>query len=192
MSAPPRWVAGLVRLGCPEQLLEAVLGDLEEAFGTLLACEGPRGARRWYRREALRSLPTLLLHKLRGGAQGLSEALLGAGFALGLPLSLLFRCHDLARALVPFRDGTTPATEVLELGLLLAAAGSAALGAGLSRPRLAAALAACACWLALIGSVATFPAWFWFALPGLAGLVAWLSARTWGTPQRPKAGPFTA
>ena len=54
---PPRFAAWLLSRLLPESERDAILGDLEEEFRTRVVLErGPKGARRWYRSQALRAV----------------------------------------------------------------------------------------------------------------------------------------
>ena len=67
MIAPPRWIERILSAcGAEPRYRDGLLGDLAEEFTIRVEEQGVRVARRWYRREALRSVPHLLLSCLRG------------------------------------------------------------------------------------------------------------------------------
>ena len=55
----------LTGLGARAEITAAVLGDLHEKLTVIAAARGIHAARRWYRREALRAAPHLLLDGVR-------------------------------------------------------------------------------------------------------------------------------
>lgn len=63
MARPPRLVSRLLELSLPWQYRDEAMGDLEEGFERRKA--EPRAARRWYRRQALRSIPAALRLRLQ-------------------------------------------------------------------------------------------------------------------------------
>jgi len=63
-SRPPCFATWLARLCLPGVDADAVLGDLEETYAALHRRYGQRAARRWYRRQVLRSMPRLILRTL--------------------------------------------------------------------------------------------------------------------------------
>lgn len=55
---PPRLPQRLLEsVGADREFTDAVIGDMNEEFWLRREYDGPRAARRWYRRQALRSLP---------------------------------------------------------------------------------------------------------------------------------------
>lgn len=92
MSHPPRVIESILKsLGADPYLSDVVLGDLAEEFAQRAAFDGEIEARRWYTREALRSLPHLLRNALRQLRLGDITRLIGVALfswlAL-LPISL--------------------------------------------------------------------------------------------------------
>jgi hypothetical protein len=92
MSHPPRVLESVLKgLGADPYLTEVVLGDLAEEYDERAAFDGEADARRWYRGEAMRSVPHLLrsaLGRLRlGDVPRLVGNALFAWLAL-LPVSL--------------------------------------------------------------------------------------------------------
>lgn len=67
-AAPPPLARWLVERTTVAADRAAVLGDLAEEFHTLVASDGAGAARRWYRRQALRSLVPNLRRRLRAPA----------------------------------------------------------------------------------------------------------------------------
>lgn len=65
ITPPPSIERLLTSLGAEPRYREAVLGDLAEEFAIRVEEQGVRVARRWYRREALRTAPHLLASWLR-------------------------------------------------------------------------------------------------------------------------------
>jgi predicted permease len=61
---PPRWAERLLGLLLPWQYRDEHLGDLAEGFGRRAAAD-PGAARRWYRSQALRSVPAALRLRFR-------------------------------------------------------------------------------------------------------------------------------
>lgn len=55
----------LTGLGARAEVTDAVLGDLHQKLTEIAGSDGIRAARRWYRREALRAAPHLLLDGIR-------------------------------------------------------------------------------------------------------------------------------
>ena len=67
MTAPPRTIERLLAgLGAKPDFRNAVLGDLAEEFTSRVETDGVEAATRWYRREAVRAVPHLLLSWVRG------------------------------------------------------------------------------------------------------------------------------
>ncbi len=67
MTAPPRTIERLLAgLGAKPDFRNAVLGDLAEEFASRADADGIESATRWYRREAMRAAPHLLLSWVRG------------------------------------------------------------------------------------------------------------------------------
>lgn len=66
MIKPPRWIERvLVSFGADPVYRDALLGDLTEEFAIRVEEQGTGVARRWYFREAIRSMPHLLWSWLR-------------------------------------------------------------------------------------------------------------------------------
>lgn len=70
MITPPRTIERLLEaLGAEPRFRDSVLGDLAEEYAARVENDGELGARRWYRREALRAAPHLFknwVRRLRG------------------------------------------------------------------------------------------------------------------------------
>lgn len=57
---PPRWSRRLLEILTRADLRDALLDDLDEAFARQVAARGRARARRWYRRQCVRSVPSLM------------------------------------------------------------------------------------------------------------------------------------
>jgi hypothetical protein len=78
---PPRFAAWLLSLFALDDAAEHILGDLLEEFGRLFAKSGARAARRWYWRQALKTILQLALLGFRT-APWLTTAAVVTGFLL--------------------------------------------------------------------------------------------------------------
>ena len=78
---PPRIAVWLVSLFAPTGEAELMLGDLLEEFSQLVARVGLSVARRWYWRQTLKTIPSLLLAGFRS-APGTITAVVIGGFLL--------------------------------------------------------------------------------------------------------------
>lgn len=195
MTVPPRLMEELLTsLGATAGFRDPLLGDLAEEHARRVATDGVRAARRWYRREALRTAPHLLRDGVRHlrardvahlvGVVFTAWVLLGAAMLLvALPLaSAALRAAgvDLASLLAPGGvrlpwQHPVLAASMLELALLMATAGGRIAGALHGRAPLVGALALGATWTTL-GLVASafgdgVPLWYRLAAPAatLAG-----------------------
>ena len=74
MPSPPRLAEWLMRHCAPRADRDAVLGDLQEEFLTRSEREGVVSARRWYRRQVWRSLPSIIRGSLIDSHQAPSSA----------------------------------------------------------------------------------------------------------------------
>jgi hypothetical protein len=91
----PRWIETLLRsLGAQPGYRDAVLGDLTEEFVIRVEEQGVRTARRWYRREALRTAP----HLLANWARTLTPR---AGLRLGVATIVAGIVHRLVAIAIP-------------------------------------------------------------------------------------------
>ncbi|MBW3534338.1 MAG: ABC transporter permease [Gemmatimonadetes bacterium] len=79
MSAPPRWARWLVAVTAPPRDRDVMLGDLDEEHEARVAAGDARGARRWYGRQALRSVGPNRLRRLREGRRGTHDYGRGGG-----------------------------------------------------------------------------------------------------------------
>lgn len=90
MIEPPRWIERLLAAcGAERRYRETILGDLAEEFSIRVEEQGIGVARRWYRREALRSVPHLLWNWSRGFTPRDGLRLLGSIIAAGIVSRLL-------------------------------------------------------------------------------------------------------
>ena len=168
----PRAAERLLDLAAPADLREAVAGDLVEMLGrearprpwsTVLRSVPPLLALRWERLHESRRAPALALWLL--------------GF---LAVAVIHRLHDLARSLVPMREGT--AAEPGWMAAALAAAVLAGLLAGtFGAPR--SGRAAAMTWvplaLAAVGlSSASYPALYLALLTLAPPVLAFAAARS--------------
>jgi len=89
---PPRLAEWLVRRSTPDAERAAQLGDLEEEFRDRLATDG-RGARRWYWRQTVRSVPSNLRRRLfpEPTLDGKDRAMTSIGQDLRFALRMLRR-----------------------------------------------------------------------------------------------------
>jgi hypothetical protein len=86
----PRWIERLLAsCGAERRYRETVLGDLAEEFSIRVEEQGIGVARRWYYREALRSVPHLLRSWIRGLTARDVLRLAGATIAAGVVSRLL-------------------------------------------------------------------------------------------------------
>jgi hypothetical protein len=61
LMRPPRWAERLLETtGADPEFRDGIIGDMNEEFMIRASYDGPHAARRWYAREALRTLPHLL------------------------------------------------------------------------------------------------------------------------------------
>jgi hypothetical protein len=79
--SPPHAAAWLIRLFADAEEAELILGDLSEEFSRLASESGDALARRWYWRQALKSLPHLVVSAFRM-SPWLTTAAVAAGFLL--------------------------------------------------------------------------------------------------------------
>ena len=99
MTAPPRFTESLLTtVGATPEYAELVIGDLAEEFASRVRHDGVSAAQRWYRREAVRSLPHLFRNGFREcGLRGVTHFLgvavtawLFVAMTLGTAFSILF------------------------------------------------------------------------------------------------------
>jgi hypothetical protein len=158
MITPPRWIERVLSsFGAEPDYRDALLGDLTEEFTIRVEEQGTAVARRWYFREAIRSVPHLLRSWLRRCGPrdvvqlfGVTVAswfvlrLLGMAIRLGIVLSFGVRPDSVSIIEAAWRDIVTETTVIRWVALALVqlpivAAGF--VGASLyPRGRLAAAL----------------------------------------------------
>ncbi len=189
---PPK-LAQLLVSALPGPYARLVLCDLEEEFAAhILASHGPRRARRWYWRQALRSVPALCLMEVRSGNWQL--ALLASLLAAIVPTALLDVLWSLLLSQIPLKAGLARGADFAALSLgLMAVLG---LAAGAASPRSLLGIAIPASWiLLLLGSAAargTPPWWFpWAALVTLTAAMvigARIALRIQRIPQTPSPG----
>jgi hypothetical protein len=99
---PPTLAMLLLIAVTGENESEFVAGDLHEEFIYLCATRGHRAGRRWYSRQVLRSVITLLGLRMRSGeAMQLSAAVL----SVAVPLLLLDRLWCFVYSQIPLKDG---------------------------------------------------------------------------------------
>ena len=95
---PPRVAVGLIGLFTSDQEAEAVPGDLLEEFSYLAARSGVVVARRWYRRQAAKTITHLAGAAFRSAPWTMAAAIVGGfllhGFLSGLPDKFLSAVTD--------------------------------------------------------------------------------------------------
>lgn len=92
LNLPPRGAAWLISLFASEEETQSILGDLSEEFSRLVLQSGSSFARRWYWRQALKSLPHIVFSAFHLAPWSTGLAVL-AGFLLR---RLLARLPDFA------------------------------------------------------------------------------------------------
>lgn len=96
---PPRWARWVVRLTAPSRDRSAIEGDLAEGFRRRVESVGSSSARRWYARQALRSIGPLMLSSIEGPAARRFVA--GAFLGIGLTSFAPFLLDRLVRPVLP-------------------------------------------------------------------------------------------
>ena len=100
MTTPPRFIESVLSaLGATPEYRDLLIGDLAEELALRARYDGELAARRWYRREALRSIPHLLGNGLRDGGVRRIGQLLGivltawtfVAITLGTTFVIVFR-----------------------------------------------------------------------------------------------------
>jgi hypothetical protein len=95
---PPRFASWLLSLFTPPDEEESILGDLLEEFSLLASKSGVAFARRWYRRQAAKTIVHLFGTAFRVAPWSTTGAVLGGlllyKFASGLPHTLLSAVTD--------------------------------------------------------------------------------------------------
>jgi hypothetical protein len=81
LVSPPRGAAWLLSLFANAEEFDLILGDLSEEFSQLASKSGIPGARRWYWRQTLKTLPHLAVSAFRVAPWSTSAAVAG-GFLL--------------------------------------------------------------------------------------------------------------
>lgn len=132
MSQPPRRIERIIEsLGVDKSVCDAVVGDLAEEFASRVQRDGERAARRWYYREAARSIPPLLRRWVRNARFRDFTRLIGivmsslifasvfAGIVSNVVYSVANAFHRYPRAL----DQNSPALVIIGLGLGLSMLG---------------------------------------------------------------------
>ena len=95
---PPRFASWLLNLFTPPDEEESIMGDLLEEFSLLASKSGVAFARRWYRRQAVKTIVHLFSTAFRVAPWSTTAAVLGGlllyRFASGLPDKLLSALTD--------------------------------------------------------------------------------------------------
>ena len=90
LTQPPRLAAWLVSLFSPAEEADSILGDLAEEFAHLAAASGAAFARKWYLRQAVRTIGHLAASAFSFAPWSTAMAVIGGylliRFALPLPL----------------------------------------------------------------------------------------------------------
>jgi hypothetical protein len=96
--SPPRVATWLVSLFSPPEQAESILGDLLEEFSCLASKSGMTFARRWYWRQAVKTVVHLATTGLRKAPWSTAAAVVGGfllhGFVSGLPDKVLSAVTD--------------------------------------------------------------------------------------------------
>jgi hypothetical protein len=99
---PPAWARLVLWAVAGEQQAEFVTGDLHEEFLLLCAAEGRPAGSRWYGRQVLRSVSSLLALRFRSGEVAHQASTLVAVAAVVL---LLDRLWSFVYSHIPLKDG---------------------------------------------------------------------------------------
>lgn len=111
-TRPPRWAERLLEsLGANPAFIHDVLGDMTDEFARRVAYDGDDAARRWYLREAWRTLPYVLRDGLRMERRDLvriGHAVMGAYAVIATTGLVMFSALAAALELLGFRSGSFP------------------------------------------------------------------------------------
>lgn len=133
MIAPPRWIERLLTsLGGESHCRDAILGDLAEEFAIRVEEQGVATARRWYRREALRTAPHLLASWMRHltlpdlgrlcvavVAAGVVHRLLAVAIPTAIVMSLGVKPDSVSIVAVAWRDVLSDTVALKWIGISL-------------------------------------------------------------------------